>query len=69
MKNNYHVDLRLSEELLRKMLYICEAERRTPSAQLAFMLRNNISYFEKTKGKIPEKALRDMDISAYTEQE
>jgi hypothetical protein len=69
MKNQYHLDLKLSEDLLRKLLYVSEAEHRTPSAQFAFMLRNNIAYFEKTKGRIPDTALKAMDISAYREEE
>ena len=69
MKNNYHVDIRLSEDLLRKLLYVSEAEHRSPSAQVAFMLRNNVAYFEKTKGKISDKALKEIDISEYLEQE
>ncbi len=67
MKNNCHVDIKLSEDLLRKLLYISEAEHRSPSAQFAFMLRNNIAYFEKTKGRIPDTALRALDISEYQE--
>ncbi|MBQ9086511.1 MAG: hypothetical protein IJY47_04930 [Clostridia bacterium] len=69
MKNNCHIDLKLSEDLLRKLLYISEAEHRTPNAQFAFMLRNNIAYFEKTKGRISDAALRALDISEYQEQE
>ena len=69
MKNNYHVDVKLSEDLLRKLLYISEAEHRSPSAQFAFMLRNNISYFEKTKGRIPDTALKAIDLSEYEKEE
>ena len=69
MKNNFHVDIKLSEDLLRKLLYISEAEHRTPSAQFAFMLRNNISYFEKTKGRISDAELRKIDLSEYQEEE
>ncbi|MBR2354117.1 MAG: hypothetical protein IKA76_06435 [Clostridia bacterium] len=69
MKNNYHVDVKLSEDLLRKLLYISEAEHRSPSAQFAFMLRNNISYFEKTKGRIPDAALKAIDLSEYEKEE
>ena len=65
MKNNYHVDVKLSEDLLRKLLYVSEAEHRSPSAQFAFMLRNNIAYFEKTKGRIPDAALKAIDLSEY----
>ena len=69
MKNHCHMDLKLSEDLLRKLLYISEAEHRTPSAQFNFMLRNNIAYFEKTKGRISEAELRKIDISDYQEEE
>lgn len=65
MKNNCRIDVRLSEDLMRKLLYISEAEKRTPNAQFAFMLRNNIAYFEKTKGRIPEAELRKIDLSEY----
>ncbi len=68
MKNNYHVDLKLSEDLLRKLLYISEVEHRTPAAQFAFMLRNNIAYFEKTKGRIPEAKLKEIDLTDYREE-
>lgn len=67
MKNNCHIDVKLSEDLLRKLLYISEAEHRSPTAQFAFMLRNNIAYFEKTKGRIPEAKLKEIDISDYRE--
>lgn len=69
MKKGVHIDVKLSEELLRKMLYISEAERRTPTAQFTFMLRNNIAYFEKTKGRISPAELAKIDISEYIEDE
>lgn len=69
MKNGVHIDIKLSEDLLRKLLYISDAENRTPTAQFAFMLRNNIAYFEKTKGRIPQSELAKIDISEYTENE
>lgn len=67
MKNNCRIELKLSEDLLRKLLYVSEAENRTPSAQFAFMLRNHVAYFEKTKGRIPDAALKQLDISDYTD--
>jgi len=69
MKNGYSIEIKLSEDLLRKLLYVSEAEHRTPSAQFNFMLRNNIAYFEKTKGRIPESELRKIDLSEYREEE
>lgn len=69
MKRGVHIDVKLSEELLRKLLYISEAENRTPNSQFAFMLRNNIAYFEKTKGRISPAELAKIDISDYIEED
>jgi len=69
MKNQYTVKVNLSEDLLRKLLYISEKEKRTPNNQFTFMLRNNIQYFEKTKGRISQNDLKSVDITPYTEPE
>ncbi len=68
MKKGVHIDIKLSEDPLRKLLYVSEAENRTPSSQFAFMLRNNIAYFEKTKGRISPAQLSKIDISEYIEE-
>ena len=65
MKQTYTVPVRLSDELIRKLIYISEAEGRTPNNQFTFMLRNNIQYFEKTKGRISPAALAAIDLSPY----
>lgn len=65
MKQNYDITVRLSDELARKLIYICEAEGRTPNNQFIFMLRNNIQYFERTKGKPDPAKLRNIDLSEY----
>ena len=59
------ITVKLSEELARKLIVICEAEGRTPNNQFLFMLRNNIQYFERTKGKIDAKRLSAVDLSPY----
>lgn len=69
MKNQAEIKIRLSDDLMRKLIYISEAEGRTPNNQFIFMLRNNIQYFERTKGKIPSSKLAAIDISEYTEKE
>ncbi|MBR2346803.1 MAG: hypothetical protein IKA68_04280 [Clostridia bacterium] len=69
MKNNLNLELKVSEELLRKFLFVCEKEKRNPNAQFAFMVRNNVSYYEKTKGRIPDAELKKIDISEYTEED
>ena len=68
MKQNYNVEFKISEELLRKFLFVSEREKRTPTAQFAFMVRNNVAYYEKTKGKISDAELRKIDISEYVKE-
>jgi hypothetical protein len=65
MKNQYEIKVKLSEDLMKKLIYVSEAEGRTPNNQFIFMLRNNIQYFERTKGKIPASELAKIDVSAY----
>ncbi|MBE6684676.1 MAG: hypothetical protein E7592_03380 [Ruminococcaceae bacterium] len=69
MKNQNEIKVRLSDDLIRKLIYISEAEGRTPNNQFIFMLRNNIQYFERTKGKIDSAKLAAIDLYKYIEQE
>ena len=69
MKNSFNVNVKLSEDLLRKLIYVSEAEGRTPSSQFVFMLKNNVAYFERTKGRISPEKLRSVDISEYTSED
>lgn len=65
MKQTYTIPVRLSEDLLRKLIYVSEAEGRTPNNQFVFMLRNNLQYFERAKSKIPASELAKIDITPY----
>ena len=65
MKQNCNVNLKLSEDLLRKFLYVAQKDNRSPSAQFAFMVRNNVAYYEKTKGKISDDELKKIDITEF----
>ena len=66
MKNQYEINVRLSDELMRKLIYVSEAEGRTPNNQFVLMLRNYVQYFERAKGKIDQKKLASIDLSEYT---
>ena len=69
MKNGYSINIRLSEDMMRRLIYISQAENRSPSNQFNFMLRNNIAYFERTKGRIDNSKLASIDVSEYAEKE
>ena len=68
MKQSYTVPVRLSEDLLRKLIYISEAEGRTPQAQFTLMLRNTIQYHERAKSKIAPAELQRIDITPYMDK-
>ena len=65
MKNQNEIKVRLSDDLMRKLIFVSEAEGRTPNNQFIFMLRNNIQYFERTKGRIDPAKLAAIDLSEY----
>lgn len=69
MKQTPEITVRLSEDLLRKLIYVSDAEKRTLNNQFLFMIRNNIQYFEKTKGRIDPAKLRNIDLSEYVSEE
>ena len=66
-KNQHEFTLHMSEEMLRKFILIAEKEGRTPNNQFLFMLRNNIAYYERTKGKITPAALAAIDLTPYAQ--
>ena len=66
MKVQKEVTLRIPEEDLRKLIYVSGAEGRTPNNHLLLLLRNNVQYFERAKGRIDQKELREIDLSEYT---
>ena len=68
MKQTYTVPVRLSEDLLRKLIYVSEAEGRTPQSQFTLMLRNTIQYYERAKSKIPASELAKIDITPYMDK-
>ena len=67
MKKQPTVTVHMSEDLFRKMLYLCEAERRTPNNQITFLLRNSVQYFERAKGRMDPSKLASYDLTPYLE--
>ncbi|MBQ1232753.1 MAG: hypothetical protein II330_03150 [Clostridia bacterium] len=68
-KNQREFTLHMSEDMLRKFLFISEKEGRTPNNQFLFMLRNSIAYYEKTKGRISPAELAKIDLSTSKDEE
>ncbi|MBO5841927.1 MAG: hypothetical protein J6R46_02920 [Clostridia bacterium] len=62
-KNQREFTLHMSEDMLRKFIFISEKEGRTPNNQFLFMLRNSVAYYEKTKGRISQADLAKIDLN------
>ena len=69
MKNQPELNLRIPEDVMRKLLYICDAEGRSPNNHILMLLRNNIQYFERAKGRMDANALRAIDLSEYEKKD
>ena len=65
MKKQPTVAVHMPEDLFRKMLYLCEAENRTPNSQMTLMLRNAVQYFERSKGRMDPAKLAAYDLAPY----
>ena len=68
MKNQPEITVRIPEDLLRKLLYVSSAEGRSPNNHIIMLLRNNVQYFERAKGRIDPAALRQIDISEFEKE-
>ena len=62
MKNQTEITLRLPEDLLRKLLYVSNAEGRSANNHILMLLRNHIQYFERAKGHIPQSELDKIEL-------
>ena len=65
MKKDIKVEVRMSEDMLRKLLVISRKEGRSVNNQFMFLLRNNVQYFERTHGRLTPAELAAEDIKPY----
>ena len=66
-KNSYRYPLRLSEEVLRRLILLSQTEGRSVNNQLLLLIRNAIAYHERARGKLDPRALAALDLSPYAE--
>jgi hypothetical protein len=65
MKKECKIEIRMSEDLMRKLAVISKKEGRSINNQFLFLLRNNIQYFERTHGRLTSAELAEEDITEY----
>ena len=63
------VKLRLSDDLLRRLLLVSDAEGRSLNNQLTLLARNAVAYHERAKGRLDTKALAAVDLSEYEQED
>ena len=68
-KKQYTIPVRMPEDLLRKLLLLCEKEGRSLNNEIAMLARNAIAYHERAKGGLDARAAAAIAISAYEEKE
>ena len=68
-KKQYTIPVRMPEDLLRKLLLLCEKEGRSLNNEIAMLARNAIAYHERAKGGLDARAAAAIDISTYEEKE
>jgi ATP-dependent Lon protease len=68
MKQSPEITVKMSEDVLRKLIYVSEAEVRTLNNQILLMSRNTVAYFERAKGRIPQSELAKIDLTPYVQK-
>ena len=69
VKKQYTVPVRMPEDLLRKLLLLCEKEGRSLNNEIAMLARNAIAYHERAKGGLDARAAAAIDISPYEDKD
>ena len=69
MKKQPTVTVHMPEDLFRRMLYLCDAEHRSPNNQITLLLRNSVQYFERAKGRMDPAKLAAYDLTPYLQED
>jgi hypothetical protein len=64
-KKQYTVPVRMPEDLLRKLLLLCEKEHRSLNNQLCMLARNAVAYHERAKGPLDNRQAAAIDLTDY----
>ena len=68
-KKQYTVPVRIPEDLLRKLLLLCEKEGRSLNNEFTMLARNAVAYHERARGGLDNKAAAALDLSDYEDND
>lgn len=63
MKNKVSFEVRLDEEMLKKLLLVAKSDGMTLNNYVLHLARTNIAYYERVHGKIKPAELSSVDLS------
>ena len=69
MKKVKSLTIKLSEDIAKKLAYVCDKEGISIQNQLNSMIRQKIAYFERVKGNIKPNMLESVDLSELSAEE
>ena len=69
MKKNYKFELKLNEEMAKKLSIVSEKEGLSIQNMLVQLVRQRIQYFERVKGNLQKDALEAVDLSNFEVEE
>ncbi len=68
MKKNKALKIYLSEDMAKKLSVVAKNEKMTIQNELANMIRQKISYFERVKGNIKKEEVENADLSDFIDE-
>ena len=69
MKKNLTFQLKLSDDVAKKLAYVSKNEGVSIQNMLSALVRQKIQYFERVKGNIKPQALQEIDLPDFTSEE
>ena len=69
MKKNYKFELKLNEEMAKKLTVVSDKEGLSIQNMLVQLVRQKVQYFERVKGNIQKPSLAECDLSAFEVEE
>ena len=69
MKKNYTFNLKLNEEMAKKLAYVSEKEGLSIQNMLTQLVRQKVQYFERVKGNIQKPALNEQSLNDFEAEE
>lgn len=62
MKNKVSFEVKLDEEMYRKLVFVAEAEGKNLNNHILHLARTNIAYYERVHGKIKSADLEKIPV-------